>query len=199
MRMLSCLFILILSANPAFAGGTASKGAPKIQKFSEVERGFWLRTDMGFSMPVTNLFGGDRQSPAWPPSPLLQLEAGYDLGQIASIHLALHGQQISGERQPANKAEVSNDVGIFAVLLGLRFNLITTKRTGWYVKAAVGWMFTAPDMAGYDSGLIFQGGTGLEYATMLRHFWVGVEVWGSYDLTNSGAMVALTPNLKYVF
>ncbi len=198
MRMVSFLLVFILSAS-SVAAESASKGAPKIQKFNEVERGFWLRTDMGFSVAVTNLFGQDRQSPVWPPSPVLQLEAGFDLGQIASIHLALHGQQISGNRQPKGKEKISNDAGMFAVMLGVRFNLVTTKRLGWFVKAAAGWMFTTPDMAGYDPGFLVQAGSGLEYATMLRHFWVGIEAWGSYDLANSGVMVGVTPSLKYVF
>jgi len=200
MRTAAVVIALALAAAPAAqAQEGKSKSTPKVQKFDEVERGFWLRADMGLAMAVVDPFSDNRSSGFWPPGPLLQIEMGYDLGQVASIHLALHGQQVSGNRELANRPSVSNDAAMLAPMLGVRFNFVTTKRTAWFIKAAAGWMFTAPSLAEFESGLLIQAGTGLEYATALRHFFVGLEIGGSYDLANGGVLVSLTPTLKYAF
>jgi len=200
MRTAASALVLALALAPcALAQEGKAKGTPKVQKVVEVERGFWIRADMGIAVSVVDMFGDNRKSGIWPPGPLLQLEMGYDLGQVASIHIALHGQQVAGTHSLTNRPSVSNDAAILAALLGARFNLVTSKRMAWFLKAAVGWMFTAPDIAEFESGLLIQAGTGIEYATSLRHFFVGLEAWGSYDLANKGVLVSLTPTLKYTF
>ncbi len=194
------LAVALLIAQPAAADDEGSgKGAPKVQQVEEVERGLWLRADLGVAMTVLDPFGADRESGPWPPGPLLQLELGYDLGQVASIHLALNGQQVIGQQQRADSEALSNDVAALALLAGGRFNILTTKRLGWYVKAAVGWMFVSPALAAMDDGLLVHGCTGVEYATWLRHFFIGLEAGAAYDVGNGGLQVLLTPTLKYVF
>jgi hypothetical protein len=42
-------------------------------------------------------------------------------------------------------------------------------------------------------------GTGLEYATQLRHFFVGLEVAASYLPAIGGFSAIVTPTLKYTF
>ena len=193
------LSLLLLLCSTAQAEPKKSTGAPKVQKFVDVERGLFLRADMGFALSVTNPFGGDGKTGIWPPGPLLQLELGYDFGQIASIHLVLHGQQVGGTRDLGSRGSVSNDAAMLALMLGGRFNFMTGKRLAWFLKANVGWMFTTPALAQFDSGLLVQAGTGIEYATQLRHFFVGLEVAGAYDIQNGGVFVALTPTVKYTF
>ena len=196
-RIIPIVVVLVLTcAGEALAD--ESKGEPRIQKFQEVERGFWMRTTLGVALTLGDVFGDGREA-SMLPGPLVTLEFGYDLGQIASLHLAVMGQQIIGVRELSNRPEVSNDVGAMALMAGGRFNLVTGKRRGWFIKAQVGYMMTAPEMAEYQAGLLVQGGTGLEYATQLRHFFVGMEVFGQYDLANSGIGIGLTPTLKYVF
>lgn len=176
-----------------------SGSGPEVQKFREVERGFWIRSAFGFSMAVTDLFGGDDwESPMWPPGPVIGVEMGYDLGQVASIHLAAYGLQVSGTRS-TSRADVSNDAGAFMAMLGARFNLMTTKRTGWFVKAGAGYMFAAPELARLDQGAVVHLGTGIEYATQLRHFFVGLEVVASYLPAIGGFSAIVTPTLKYTF
>ena len=200
MRTAAMVIALALAAAPAAqAQEGKGKGAPKLQKFDEVERGFWLRADLGIALAVVDPFSDNRSAGIWPPGPLLQLEIGYDFGQVASIHIALHGQQVSGNRELTNRPSISNDAAMLAPMLGVRFNFVTTKRLAWFIKAAAGWMFTAPSLAEFESGLLVQAGTGIEYATALRHFFVGLEAWGSYDLANGGVLVSLTPTLKYTF
>ncbi|HOX46365.1 MAG TPA: adventurous gliding motility protein CglE [Myxococcota bacterium] len=176
-------------------------GAPKAQVFEEVERGFFLRTTLGAAMAVTDMFGDSagvkRESTLW-PGPVVGLEIGYDFGQYASLHLAAQGQQIIGV-QERNDRESGADATLLALMLGGRVNLVTSQRVAWYLKVGAGWMFTWPELAGLDSGFLVHGGTGVEYATKLRHFTVGLEATAQYDIANGGLLVGLSPTLKYVF
>jgi hypothetical protein len=161
------LALALLTTGLVYAQETGSGSGPRVQKFSEVERGFFIRSAFGFSMAVTDLYGGDDwKSPLWPPGPVIGIEIGYDLGQVASIHMAAYGMH---------------------------------KRTGWYVKAGVGYMFAAPEMARLDQGAVIHAGTGIEYATQLRHFFVGLEVVASYLPAIGGFSAIVTPTLKYTF
>jgi len=192
------LALALLATGFVYAQETSSS-EPQVQKFQEVERGFFIRSAFGFSMAVTDLFGGDDwKSPLWPPGPVIGIEIGYDLGQVASIHMAAYGLQVSGTRE-TSRAEVSNDAGALLAMLGGRFNLTTTKRTGWYIKGGVGYMFAAPKMAKLDEGAVIHLGTGIEYATQLRHFFVGLEVVASYLPAIGGFSAIVTPTLKYTF
>ena len=193
------LALALLTTGLVYAQEAGSGSGPRVQKFQEVERGFFIRSAFGFSMAVTDLFGGGEwKSPLWPPGPVIGLEIGYDLGQVASIHLQVYGMQVSGTRE-TSRATVSNDAGALLAMLGGRFNLMTTKRTGWYIKAGVGYMFAAPEMARLDQGAVIHAGTGIEYATQLRHFFVGAEVVASYLPAIGGFSAIVTPTLKYTF
>jgi hypothetical protein len=186
--------------SPGEADGQVT-GAPRAQVFEEVERGFFLRSTFGAAMVVTDMFADDgamTRENSLVPGPLVSLELGYDLGQIASLHLAGQYQQLAGVQSRAGNT-TSADVTAFSLMLGGRINLITTQRLGWYFKAGAGWMFAWPGLAGVEQGFMVQGGTGLEYATKLRHFFLGLEVVGQYDIANGGVVVGLAPTLKYVF
>jgi hypothetical protein len=194
------LGLAICLAGQVYAQDKKKSSEPRIQKFEEVERGFWLRTTFGISMAVANHFGEEnRESPIWPPGPVVTIEMGYDFGQIASMHLAVQGQQVTGSRDMGTRSSVPNDSGAIGVLLGARFNIITSKRLGWFLKAGVGYMLAIPDTALLDNGLVIQAGTGIEYATNLRHFFIGIEAGAQYLMSNDGIGVLLTPTLKYTF
>jgi hypothetical protein len=194
------LALALLTTGLGYAQETESGGSgPRVQKIQEVERGFWIRSAFGFSMAVTDLFGGKgSESPIWPPGPGIGVEIGYDLGQVASIHLAAYGLQVSGTRS-TTRADVSNDAGVMLAMIGGRFNLMTTKRLGWFVKVGAGYMFAAPELARLDQGAVIHVGTGVEYATQLRHFFVGLEAVASYLPAIGGFSAIVTPTLKYAF
>ncbi|MBN2498842.1 MAG: adventurous gliding motility protein CglE [Deltaproteobacteria bacterium] len=192
-----CAAVLVCGlGSPAHA---EKKSQPQAQQFQEVERGLWLRATMGAVMTVTNAFGEGRESALWPPGPMIEIEAGYDFGQYASIYLGVLAEQLVGSRDMGSRSPVSNDAGALALMAGGRFNALTTKRLAWFLMAGVGWMFTQPSLAQYDGGVLIQAGTGIEYATNLRHFFVGLELFGQYDVMNGGAGVGLSPCLKYTF
>jgi hypothetical protein len=127
---------------------------------------------------------------------------GVDLGTIASIHLAVQGFEVSGTREVERSGKVetiSNDVTGLLLSAGGRFDLMTTKRLAWFIKAGAGYLLSLPDSSGLDSTLAFLGGTGIEYATALRHFTIGIEAVGQFLLTPKSVMVILSPTVKYTF
>jgi hypothetical protein len=193
-------FLAVLAmASAAPAQEAEERGAPRVQKINDVERGFWIRSAFGFSTALGNVFETEgSETPIWPPAPLLGVELGYDLGQVASLHLAFYGQAVSGTQSTAG-ADVSNDVGALLAMVGARFNIITTKRLAWLLKANVGYMMAVPSLDSVDDGLAIHGATGLEYATNLRHFSVGLEVGAGFMMASSALSIILTPTLKYVF
>ncbi len=172
---------------------------PKVQKFQEVERGLWLRSTFGIGMSLTNPFEGNSDGEIWPPGAALALEAGLDFGQFASVHFAVVGRHLSGKRSLPGGKHAPGDSDAVMVMLGARFNLATTKRLAWFIKAAAGYAFGYPDVAGLGSGLAVHGGTGIEYATQLRHFFIGIELCAEYLMSHDGLGLIITPTLKYTF
>jgi hypothetical protein len=203
MKLLASVLVVAVSlASLLRAQENEERGVTKVQKIEEVERGFWFRSAFGFSFVFGNAFKSSsvdkRQSSMGVPGPVMGLEMGFDLGQIASIGIMASGSQIAGIRN-ANFGDVSNDADVLEVGLGVRFALMTTKRLAWFLKVGGSYLFAAPDMASFSSGFVVGGGTGLEYATNLRHFFIGVELVGQFHLPSSSVMAWVTPTLKYTF
>jgi len=197
------LALALLTTGLVNAQESKSASSPKVQKFQEVERGFWIRSTFGVSVTITDVFkekSGDRprESSIWPPGPIIGLEMGYDLGQVAAIHLGVYGRQIPGT-QGSGDNEISTDADVLMLMLGGRFNLATTKRMGFFIKANVGYMLASPEMAKVGDGVEIHAGAGIEYATQLRHFFVGAEVMASYLPAVGGFSAFVTPTLKYTF
>ena len=204
MRMaIATLLVACLVSSAAWAQEdeeAENRSRSRIQKINEVERGFFIRSTFGFSMALGNMFNQDSSdSPLWPPGPLLGLELGHDLGQVASLHMAFYGQSVSGSHTPTGRADVSNDASTLLAMVGARFNIATTKRMGWYLKANVGYMLAVPAIDTMDDGLVVHATTGVEYATNLRHFAVGLEAGIGFSMATSALSIIVTPTLKYVF
>ena len=197
------LALALLTTGFANAQESKSASSPNVQKFQEVERGFWLRSAFGVSVTLTDVFkekSGDRprESSVWPPGLIIGLEMGYDLGQVAAIHLGVYGRQISGT-QGSGDSTISTDADVLMLMIGGRFNLATTKRLGFFIKANVGYMLASPELAKIGDGVEIHAGGGIEYATQLRHFFVGAEVMASYLPAIGGFSAIVTPTLKYTF
>ncbi len=197
---ITALVFALVASSTVVAQEDMDRSRSKVQKFSEVERGFFIRSTFGFSMALGNMFNQDNSdSPAWPPGPLLGLELGHDLGQVASLHVAFYGQSVSGTLSPTGRADVSNDASALLAMVGARFNVVTTKRMGWFLKANIGYMLAIPAIDTMDDGLVIHGATGVEYATNLRHFSVGLEAGAGFSMATSALSIIVTPTLKYVF
>ena len=86
----------LLLALPAAAED--AKSSPRVQKFVEVERGFWLRATGGAAMTLRDVFADGREA-SMMPGQVFSLELGYDFGQVASVHFTVLGQQVIGVRE----------------------------------------------------------------------------------------------------
>ncbi len=208
MRQATVILLVILGAASA-AWAQGKEGEEKVgsreAKINEVEYGFWLRSTLGAAVVIGDVFGsesGAPTAPVFPPGPALGIEMGVDLGTIASLHLSVQGFEIAGTRDVTrgDKTEtVSNDATGLLLSAGGRFALMTTKRLAWFIKAGAGYVLAVPDSSGLDSSLAFFGGTGVEYATALRHFTIGLEAVGQFLLAPKSVMVILSPTVKYTF
>ncbi len=180
---------------------TVHSREPQVQQFEEVERGFWIKSFFGISVTSQNPFRDkSRKNPVWPPGGTIGVEMGVDFGQVGSIHMAACGLHLTGNRiVDDNTSNVANDVGVFMLMAGGRFNVATTKRTAWYLKGAAGYLMARPKEATLEDGLVLQMGAGIEYATNLRHFYVGLELGAGYFLASKGLISIITPVLKYTF
>lgn len=211
MRQATVIMLIVLgAASTAWSQGKEVKeGEEKVgsreAKFNEVEYGFWLRSTLGAAMVIGDLFGSENgapSAPVFPPGPALGVEMGIDLGTIASLHLSVQGFVISGTRDVTrgDKTEtLSNDATGLLLSAGGRFDLMTTKRLAWFIKAGAGYLLASPDSAGLDSSVAVLGGTGIEYATALRHFTIGLEAVGQFLLAPKSVMVIVSPTVKYTF
>jgi len=177
----------------------AQTEGPRTQSYQEVERGLWLRTTFGMTLSLTNHFGTGRSSSVWPPGPMVNLELGYDLGQVASLNISLLGEQLVGSRQVGERGDIPNDAAVMGLLAGGRFNLVTTKRMALFVKAQAGYAMAFPASSELKNGFLVAGGAGVEYATALRHFFIGLETSAQYLIASSGLALTVTPMIRYTF
>jgi hypothetical protein len=129
------IFFLLALAQAA----RAQTEGPRTQSYQEVERGLWLRTTFGMTLSLTNHFGTGRSSTVWPPGPMVNLELGYDLGQVASLNISLLGEQLVGSRQLGERGDIPNDAAVVGMMAGGRFNFVTTKRMALFIKAQAGY------------------------------------------------------------
>jgi len=196
--------VAVLAGSPVLAQDASEErsGGAKVQKYDEVEYGFWMRSQFGMLLSLGDFFGDSGESPLWPPGPIMGLEIGYDFASMISALLSVTGLQVSGTEtftRSGKTSEISHDATGLVLGAGLRFALMTTQRLAWYVKGGVGYALTFPEVSGFEPGLAIQGATGLEYATALRHFFLGLEAGVQFQLPSSGLMVLVTPTVKYTF
>jgi len=203
------LFALVAAALlPALATAQESAPAmpedPRAPRFREVERGFFTGFEVGYltlfktptadagRIPVAGEGGG--RSGGF----LVGVNAGYDI----SDRLALSAYALGA----SSRASLS--YGAFSVLSvggDLRVSLFGardrngTERLHVYLHARGGWLVTRPVGLFGNTDLYFAGGPGIEYATRLRHFSVGLAVDGAYVAKAKAPGLAVTPTVRYTF
>ena len=205
--------VLALAPAAALAAEEGAAGKPGDRAgvaFAEVERGFWVGSDIGavfyFSVPGE---GG-----AFSNGALLGFEAGYDVTDALQLGLVAWGQSIGAEATykgiDDTKVDPKRARGDFHSLLGggsARFSFLrladdnAVERTHLYVRAAAGVAISRPVGVLDEDGFFVMGGPGVEYFTHLRHFSIGLEVNGLATVVDSGTAVgaAVLPHLKYSF
>jgi len=201
MKALGCLAVLLCLPAVAFAA-TPSEGVEL-----KVRRGFFTETDVG----VFFALGGDQgYSNA---QTYVQLGLGYDIsdsfevsasfGIGASAADCFGGRKVPGDTTTDCLAADNFTIGFmdlnvaYLLRLGDRFYLTP--------KIAVGYTTLDPAPAfnsasvPLTSGVNVGGGLGVEYATSMDHFSIGLEVNGRFILGPNIAAVSIFPRVKYTF
>jgi hypothetical protein len=193
--MRSLLFIALLPT-------IASAAVPSQGVELRVRRGLFTETNIG----VVMTFGGrERYSNA---QSYLQLGIGYDLGEhvelAAQVGLGSSAANCFASLQPGQcpladsfTMAFANLTGTYLIRLAERFYL-TPKLSAGYTSLDPAPVLSK-DGRPISSAANFGGGLGVEYATQMDHFSVGLDVLGRYIVAASITSFALLPRLKYTF
>ena len=169
---------------------------PAKQKIRPVERGLFVETDIGLTLPVTAV--GDRDY-------ALGVEAaihlGYDVLPMLSLMAGVSAVVLPGDDTVTGPR---GDLVVVAPMVHAQFALITTARNHLWVRGGAGFGLGFPDKLGEvdigGNGPLFSASAGFEHYTRLRHFSIGVRAGAVIVTTPSvGIGVSVTPLLKYTF
>ena len=200
------LTALILLPMPSFAQIAAAEVKDRdVVPVDEIVKGFYLSASAG----PTLLFHPPASSGPSPTSlgQIVKIGFGYDFAERMSLGLFV---AVTSNRAGTDYIGKSGGTasGDFASLLPgaeLKVNLvgfqdaIQVKRSWFYVKAGVGYLFLYPQALLPDRDIDALGGLGFEYFTHLRHFSIGLEALGMYWIRQKTYGVALMPTLRYAF
>jgi hypothetical protein len=180
----------------------ASAGPPPEGVALQVRRGFFTETDIGVFFTVG---GNNKYSNA---QTYLQLGIGYDLtehielgayfGLGTSAANCFAGIQSGGACALTDSFTMAffNLSAAYLVTLAKRFYL-TPRVTGGYIKFDPAPAFSNNRVV--TSAPNVGGGIGVEYATNMDHFSIGLDVLARVTLGPSITSLAVFPRIKYTF
>lgn len=205
-RYIVAVILLALAAPAARAQEAAPtlQEDPRAAKFKDVERGFFVGFDAGwsgfFKTPTADAAkhpyagtGGGASSGL-----VIGLNVGVDIGTLVAVSVFAVG----------SNQNASVDYGAFSLYAGgldVRVSPWSMKdRNGWerlfaYVHARGGYARTWPEGLFGSTETLAAAGAGLEYFTRLRHFSVGVAADAEYALKAKALGFALYPTVRYTF
>ncbi len=151
--------------------------------------------------------------------PYFGFAGGYDVmpelsvfGQIGAGWSA--GNCFSGEDPKVGTCQGSDNFGTYFFEAGARYRLELASRLSLGFFATVGFAIMTPGLvadptstttpkaaASLSSGPSVGGGIGVDYATRLDHFWVGLDVGARAVLSADARVLAMSfvPRMRYVF
>ncbi|MHB8872677.1 MAG: adventurous gliding motility protein CglE [Myxococcaceae bacterium] len=197
---------LILLVAVLVAPSLASAATPSEGVALEVRRGFFTETDIGGFMTL----GGDNAYSNL--QTYLQLGVGYDVSQ--SIELGVHfgmgsnaancfnGLKASGECSATDNFTVTfiDFTAAYLFKLADRFYLDPKLAVGYtMLDPAPVVTGTGADQVSINSGMNVGAGVGIEYATSMDHFSIGLDVLGRYILGPNILTLQFFPRVKYTF
>ena len=200
MRKLILLVAVILLPSLA-AAATPSEGIALT-----VRRGFFTETDVGGFMTL----GGDNDYSNL--QTYLQLGIGYDVSQ--TIELGVHFGMGSNAANCFNGLKANGDCSatdnftVTFVDFTAAYLFMLAERFYLDPKVAVGYTLLDPapvvqgtgaDATSINAGVNVGVGVGLEYATSMDHFSIGLDVLGRYILGPNILSLQFFPRVKYTF
>jgi hypothetical protein len=177
---------------------------PRVAKFRDVERGFFVGFEAGF-LGLTDTPTADKEkftlagnSGGAATGLLVGAMLGYDITRNVSVALVGQG---GNEKAGPNYGAFS----IFAAGLDLRVGFVGWRdRNDWqrlfvYAHGRGSYARTFPEGLFGTSEVLIAGGPGVEYFTKLRHFSVGAAVDVVYAAKAGALGYALYPTIRYTF
>jgi hypothetical protein len=177
---------------------------PRMPRFAEVERGLFA----GFEAGAVMLFDTPTDDPAKYPFAgesggratgiLTGVHLGYELSPAFAASLFVLGA--NAEADPSY-----GGFGLWATGADLRASFLSRRdrngveRLRAYVHARVGYVVTRPTGLLGTTDLLVAGGPGVEYATRLRHFSIGVAADALWLAQAGAAGVSIAPTVRYTF
>lgn len=197
--------LFVLTAPSLALAQTAPAKDKAAVTFNEIERGLFFGVQGGWlfmlNPPAAN---GPRP---FSPGQTAMVEVGYEFGERVSVALfAMAAQNRASSTYTGHSdGTYSGDFASLVPGANVRVNAFGfsdsqgVKRTWLYVRGGAGFAMFSPKTLLPNGDIFLTAGPGVEYFTRLRHFSVGLEVTGSFLLTNATAGFAVTPNLRYAF
>jgi hypothetical protein len=196
----------------ALASSWAAAAAPAEGVELKVRRGFFTETDIGAFFTL----GGDQAYSN--TQTYVQLAVGYDIsdsfalsatfGIGASAADCFGGRKTPGDTTTDCVAADNFTAAFFDLNGAYLFRL--AERFYLYPKLAIGYttMDPAPvcsssspagECIGINSGVNLGGGVGIEYATSMDHFSIGLEAMYRFVIGPNISAVSIFPRVKYTF
>ncbi len=196
---------------------TNSKDDRKVEKFAQVEHGFYLGVESGLHLllkPSGNALdaNGNAVGAGLATGQSVGVEVGFEpvpfvslgllaVGTNAGTSATYYGTQ-SISSATSSTPTVTGNISALMIGANARGNLSLgedsngQRRTFLYLRAGLGYTLVRP--AGIvANGLSFFGGPGIEYFTRLRHFSLGAEVLA--NVGPAGFALIAQPVVRYSF
>lgn len=183
----------------------ASAATPSEGVELTVRRGFFAEIDTGAFFTL----GGDQQYSN--AQTYVQLGAGYDINDLielganfgigASAADCFGGRKIPGDTT-SDCLSADNFTVAFVDLNAAFLWKVSSRIPRFYIvpKFAIGWTSLDPSpVSGVTSALNVGGGIGVEYATYMDHFSIGLEVMYRLIVGPNISSMSIFPRVKYTF
>lgn len=209
MRALPLWALFALSLLVSGSASAQGQSAAAAARYREVERGFWVGTDVGAVIYAT--LPGEGSSVA--SGALMGFQVGYDILPSLQVSAVAWGQAVGADVEYKGVVDPARDPrgarGDFqSLLLGGSLKWAFARlndenglgRTWFYVRGGGGSALSRPEGVVAD-GAWASGALGVEYFTRLRHFSIGLESgWlGLFTEDGTAHGITILPRLKYSF
>ncbi len=210
--MIRALTAVLAAILVAFVPDAAQAGTPSAGVAQEIRSGFFADVNLGGFFTATGLNSKGNKGVSNPQA-YLQLGVGYDVAKFLAVgaHFGIGSSANScfatrvGDKCLSGATVVSDSFtltmlgaeGVFKVAVGERLFLRP--------RIDVGWTFLEPAPAVDKDGKEVGGGAyvgagfGIEYATHMDHFSIGLDIGGKFIIGPNIPVFAFYPMIKYTF
>ncbi|MCG3173610.1 MAG: hypothetical protein GMKNLPBB_01809 [Myxococcota bacterium] len=137
-------------------------------------------------------------------SPMMAFQLGYDLGEAFSLGLeVMHGSSAGAgrEKNPSSLYVQATGFTVTNVDLLGRYLFKVGRRLYVPVELVAGISFVAPQITDPKKSMNFNAGlsSGIQWATMVRHLDVGLELQGQFIIGYNIPAISIYPTVRYTF